>query len=79
LSECGDSDRDANLTARGGDVSGDEEEGNEEGCQEEEVVLAVSTLGAAPPSSTHNFILLKRVRQGEFIEFFFIASVIGCG
>jgi hypothetical protein len=67
------------VTARGGDVSGDEEEGNEEGCQEEEVVLAVSTLGAAPPSSTHNFILLKSVRQGEFTEFSFIGSVTVCG
>jgi hypothetical protein len=66
------------VTARGGDVSGDEEEGNEEGCQEEEVVLAVSTLGAAPPSSTHNSILLKSVRQGEIGEFFPIGSVVCC-
>ena len=51
--------------ARGGDVSGNEEEGNEEGCQEEEVSFAVrGRWGASPPSSTHNFILPNIVRQG---------------
>jgi hypothetical protein len=47
------------VTARGGDVSGDEEEGNEEGCQEKEVVSALSTLGAAPPSGTYTLLFSK--------------------
>jgi hypothetical protein len=41
------------VTAKGGDIGGDQEEGCEEGCQEEEVVSATSTLGAAPPSGIH--------------------------
>ena len=32
-------------------MRGDEEEGNEEGCQEKVVVFGTITLGAAPPSA----------------------------
>jgi hypothetical protein len=32
------------VTAKGGDVGGDEEEGCEEGCQEEEVVTGFTAV-----------------------------------
>jgi hypothetical protein len=36
------------VTAKGGDLGGEQEEG-QEGGQEKEVVSVISTLGAAPP------------------------------
>jgi hypothetical protein len=58
------------VTARGGDVSGDEEEGDEEGCQEKEVISAIPNAGGGTPQRHSYFILVPRVRQGEFHLFF---------
>ncbi len=60
----------ATVTTKGGDVRGDQEEGDQEGCQEEEVVSATSRWGRHPPAALMSlFIHFLFVKVG--FEYFF--------
>jgi hypothetical protein len=58
------------VTARGGEVSGDEEEGDEEGCQEKEVVSGNLRWGRHPPAALITLLFFMAFVKVSFNNFF---------